>query len=214
EPHQESPLAAAVSIRRPRLGPLAVVLEPASTDPELELRQTRGRVGAREGVPPIYITRTTGMYSMMNPSIRATALVLFSAGTALGQTRATAAPDGSGQAGGGEHRTPQPPNPTPPSQRSRPSAQPPGPGPCPRRNRNQPGSLLLFPEYDNTAAALTLATITDAVCDGSGPPMLVEVVYIPQGSCLETNATFTLTPCDSVTFLTSTHVMISSRGFF
>jgi hypothetical protein len=100
-------------------------------------------------------------------------------------------------------------------------------GPCDVR-RNVPGSLLLFPLFDNRATNITLATITN-----TNPSFLrapngllagtvdVEIVYIgrygPGGvdlPCLETNTTRRLTPNDTFTFWTRADNPNVELGFF
>lgn len=77
----------------------------------------------------------------------------------------------------------------------------------------QPASLLLFPEFCNAPGQDTLLTITSADCficlDANAPPeVIVEIVYIsgdPDDGCLEQNLNLPLTPCDTITVLTSAH---------
>lgn len=71
-----------------------------------------------------------------------------------------------------------------------------------------PSSLLVFPEYDNRTAALTLLTVTNT--DDTHGDIDVEFVYIArrdaQGNeldCIETNRTRRLTPLDTLTLVTS-----------
>jgi hypothetical protein len=82
-----------------------------------------------------------------------------------------------------------------------------------------PGSLLLYPIFDNRAGNLTLVTVTNTNCDTAPLPgggllqngtVDVEFVYIgrisPTGAllpCLEVNRTRRLTPCDTITLWTS-----------
>jgi hypothetical protein len=74
---------------------------------------------------------------------------------------------------------------------------------CYERNRRQCGSLLLFPEYRNGKGVVTLLTITMGCCDFPTGTTLVELRFIEHTFCSETNQTFTLTPCDTVTLITS-----------
>jgi len=71
-----------------------------------------------------------------------------------------------------------------------------------------PGSLLVFPEFDTRPGRNTLLTLTNANRDPSGTIVRVEIVFLngtgPQsGLCLETNVTVFLTPNDTFTFLAS-----------
>jgi len=85
--------------------------------------------------------------------------------------------------------------------------------PCPECgdvNRRTPGSLLLYPEFDNRSGQITLVTVTNTNCDGIDGGIDVEFVYIArfgQGHtdvpCLETNRTRHLTPCDTITLWTT-----------
>lgn len=75
-----------------------------------------------------------------------------------------------------------------------------------------PGSLLLFPEYDTTAAHNTLITVTN-----TSPTITVRVKYeyVSPGSpvCLLTDREATLTPNDTLTVLVSSHIGTGRRGF-
>jgi len=104
---------------------------------------------------------------------------------------------------------------TPPSEKCIPGA------------RDVPGSLLLFPRFDNRPNRVTLVTVTNTNCDfAQGPGNLfegtvdVEFVYIgkygPNNTvlpCLETNITRRLTPCDTITVITRFDNPNHERGF-
>ena len=77
--------------------------------------------------------------------------------------------------------------------------------PCFEFNRRQPGSLLLFPEYRSGPGKVTLFTVTNANCNSLGGVTNIEFRYIDGDSCLEANQTEFLTPCDTYTYLTSSH---------
>jgi hypothetical protein len=93
--------------------------------------------------------------------------------------------------------------------------------------RDVPGSLLLFPRYDNRPNNLTLITVTNTNCDFTEAGLNlfagtvdVEFVYIgrygPNGSdlpCLETNTTRRLTPCDTLSVVTRFDNPNFERGF-
>ena len=85
--------------------------------------------------------------------------------------------------------------------------------PCPTVNRQECGSLLLFPEFDNRAGQRTLLTITNACCEELTSNTRIEVVYIDKTACLETNRTYTLTPCDTLTLLTSSSGQMGQQGY-
>ena len=74
---------------------------------------------------------------------------------------------------------------------------------CNERNRRQCGSLLLYPEFNNAPGIKTLLTVTMGCCDVPTASTLVEFRFIRSTTCSETNQTFPLTPCDTVTMLTS-----------
>ncbi len=92
-------------------------------------------------------------------------------------------------------------------------------------NGRNPGSLLLFPEFDNRSACLTLVTVTNTNT-GVGNPgdvdgtVKVEFVYIGKYDvshnelpCLEFNRTETLTANDTLTLVTSWHNPQQEQGF-
>jgi hypothetical protein len=81
-----------------------------------------------------------------------------------------------------------------------------------------PGSLLLYPEFDNRQANLTLLTITN-VAD-SGDDVTVEFVYIGRYDqqdndvhCEEFNRNAVLTPNDTLTLITSVHNPQHEQGY-
>lgn len=92
-------------------------------------------------------------------------------------------------------------------------AQHPSPCTTPSRNRNQCGSLLLFPEIDNTDGVKTLFTITDACAPEMATSLQVEIVYINRTNCLESNTRIILTPNDTLTFVTKSLLSNNLTGF-
>jgi hypothetical protein len=81
-----------------------------------------------------------------------------------------------------------------------------------------PGSLLVFPEFDSTSGHRTLITLTNANADPSGVPIRVEIVFVngtgPAATlCTETNTTVILTPNDTLTFLASALNPNAQRGY-
>ncbi len=87
------------------------------------------------------------------------------------------------------------------------------PPPCDERRRDVCGSLLLFPEVDNRTGRITLLTFTDGCCGAPAQPTQVETVFIRKETCTETNATFTLTPCDTLSILSTSLVAPNSQGY-
>ncbi len=85
----------------------------------------------------------------------------------------------------------------------------------PSPNYRNPGSLLLFPEFDNREGDVTVVTVTNTDCDGSagGTNVDVEFIYIDANGCGEFNKTETLTPCDTLTLLTNYHNPNQERGY-
>jgi hypothetical protein len=99
-------------------------------------------------------------------------------------------------------------------------------GLAPRASANgrNPGSLLLYPEFDNRSSHLTLLTVTNTNTginpDGSNGTVKVEFVYIGKYGtngivlpCLETNRTETLTANDTLSLLTSVHNPNAEQGY-
>jgi hypothetical protein len=80
-----------------------------------------------------------------------------------------------------------------------------------------PGSLLLYPEFDNRAGIVTVVTITNT--DAVGEDVDVEFVYIgrydQQGDidCEEFNRTVTLTANDTLTLITNSHNPQHEQGY-
>lgn len=91
-------------------------------------------------------------------------------------------------------------------------------------NGRNPGSLLLFPEFDNRSSNLTLLTVTNTNdgqnADGSDGTVKVEYIYIgkygqhyAELNCLEFNRTETLTANDTLSVLTSAHNPQQEQGY-
>jgi hypothetical protein len=68
--------------------------------------------------------------------------------------------------------------------------------------QGEPGSLLVFPTFDNTRGGLTLITVTNTDADQTTGAINVEFVYINGVNCQEFNRTRTLTPNDEISVLT------------
>ncbi|MBL8858271.1 MAG: hypothetical protein JNL28_07210, partial [Planctomycetes bacterium] len=84
---------------------------------------------------------------------------------------------------------------------------------CPTINRLLPGSLLLFPEYDNRPNMTTYVTVTNTSCKYPSFGTWVEFVYIDKNTCIETNRTSYLSACDTITVITSAHNPNPTRGY-
>ena len=67
--------------------------------------------------------------------------------------------------------------------------------------QGQPGSLLVFPTFDNTRGGITLFTVTNTSDDQVNGTINVEFVYINGMNCQEFNRTRTLTPDDEISVL-------------
>jgi hypothetical protein len=88
---------------------------------------------------------------------------------------------------------------------------PPGTG-CTEVHRRRPASLLVYPEFDNRVGDLTLLTVTDVACD-AGEAIDVHFVYVDSESCLEFDRVRRLTPCDTLSLLTSRDAPVDARGW-
>lgn len=81
-----------------------------------------------------------------------------------------------------------------------------------------PGSIVLFPEFDNTGGRLALLTITNTNPDVAADSVRVEVVFVngsgPDASlCAETNATYLLSSNDTLTLLSTIANPNQQRGW-
>lgn len=87
-------------------------------------------------------------------------------------------------------------------------------------NGRNPGSLLLYPEFDNRAGTVTVLTVTNVDTNETSAPVDVEFVYVGRfdsndndANCLEFNRTETLTPADTFTCLTDFHNPNQEQGY-
>ncbi len=82
---------------------------------------------------------------------------------------------------------------------------------APGGGRNDPGSLLIFPEIDSRPGRLTFLTITNT----SGAPgnIGVHFIYVDETTCLKADANALLTPYDTLTVVTGAHAPSTQRGF-
>ena len=83
-----------------------------------------------------------------------------------------------------------------------------------------PGSLLLYPEFNNRQSDLTLVTVTNTNPDVVNGTVNVEFIYIGKFNrdgesinCLEFNRTETLTANDTLSVITSAHNPQQEQGF-
>lgn len=81
-----------------------------------------------------------------------------------------------------------------------------------------PGSLLVFPEYDNLGGRISLLTITNTNADLVHGSVYVEVVWVDGTEmsplrCGETNQTYRLTPNDTLTLLSTSSNPNAQHGF-
>ncbi|MBL8860953.1 MAG: hypothetical protein JNK02_02995, partial [Planctomycetes bacterium] len=81
---------------------------------------------------------------------------------------------------------------------------------CVEIDRHRPGSLLLFPKYDNRTAQRTLLTVTNV-----HPSQTIDVhfVFRDGATCLEFDYTRRLTPKDTITLLTSAVNPALNQGY-
>lgn len=76
-----------------------------------------------------------------------------------------------------------------------------------------PGSLLLFPEFDNLDGDVTVVTVTNVDCTRQSEDTIVEFKYIDKDTCAEFNREEILTPCDTLTLLTNVHNPEDEQGY-
>jgi hypothetical protein len=79
--------------------------------------------------------------------------------------------------------------------------------------QGKPGSLLVFPTFDNTRGGFTLYTVTNTSDDQINGSVNVEFVYINAINCQEFNRTRTLTPNDEISVLTKFDNPNMSKGY-
>jgi hypothetical protein len=73
-----------------------------------------------------------------------------------------------------------------------------------------PGSLLIYPEYDNTAGSITILTVTNTSADKD---VVARFNYIDSEECQIFDRDETLTPNDTLTLVTKVHTPHNNRGF-
>jgi hypothetical protein len=77
-------------------------------------------------------------------------------------------------------------------------------------DRNDPGSLVIFPEYDSRIGSYTFLTVTNVHTTES---VSVHFIYVDEESCLRSNAFKTLTARDTVTFYATDQAPDHGRGY-
>lgn len=77
----------------------------------------------------------------------------------------------------------------------------------------EPGSFLLFPEFDNRPGQVTYLTITNVNASASSGTVRVHLNYVDAATCQVTNRYATLTPRDTLTFVTAAHAPGLARGY-
>src|SRR5437762_8229705 len=74
----------------------------------------------------------------------------------------------------------------------------------------EPGSFLLFPEFDQRPGQLTFLTLTNV---SSSSAIDVHLQYIDASTCQGIDRNVHLTPRDTITILTSAHAPGLGRGY-
>lgn len=77
----------------------------------------------------------------------------------------------------------------------------------------EPGSFLLFPEFDNRPGQVTYVTITNVNGSATSGTVRVHLNYVDAANCQVTNRYATLTPRDTLTFVTAAHAPGVARGY-
>ena len=83
--------------------------------------------------------------------------------------------------------------------------------PAARADRNDPGSLLIFPEIDNRSGSITVITVTNI--RNGGDDIRVHFNYIDESDCSKDDALTRLTPRDTFTGITYAHAPSHERGY-
>lgn len=77
----------------------------------------------------------------------------------------------------------------------------------------EPGSFLLFPEFDNRPGQATYLSITNVNGSSSSGTVRVHMNYVDAATCQITNRYATLSPRDTLTFVTAAHAPGVQRGY-
>lgn len=81
---------------------------------------------------------------------------------------------------------------------------------APAYGSGYPGSLLVYPEYNNSPGTITFLTVTNT---SDSDPIDAHFAYIDGATCDEISVVETLAANDTLTLLSSVHSGSSSRGF-
>jgi len=77
-------------------------------------------------------------------------------------------------------------------------------------NYEAPGSLLIYPLYDNSRGALTFVTVTNT---SPSAPIFAHFIYINSVNCLEADRSRYLTPLDTITVQTRVDNPNNTKGY-
>jgi hypothetical protein len=78
---------------------------------------------------------------------------------------------------------------------------------------NEPGSLLVYPAYDNRVDSLSVVSVVNTDDNIVGGNVAVEFIYIDGDTCLEFNRTHLLTQNDTFTAVTRFHNPNATQGY-
>ena len=84
---------------------------------------------------------------------------------------------------------------------------------APAGGRNDPGSLLVFPEVDGRPGRMTFLTVTNTNGDPQDGTVSVHFNDVDGETCLKHDALEVLTPYDTVTVISGAHAPSTQRGF-
>ena len=79
-----------------------------------------------------------------------------------------------------------------------------------RAGGQKPGSLLVYPKYDNRSGSVTVLTVTNT---HTQQDVRAHFIYVNGEDCQESNAFETLTPSDTVSLITAAHSPDPGRGY-
>jgi hypothetical protein len=85
--------------------------------------------------------------------------------------------------------------------------------PAARAAGQEPGSLLIYPEYDNRPGQFSLLTITNTNGDTQSGAIKVHFIFVNASNCLETDLIFNLTARDTVSFISNVYTSANERGY-
>lgn len=78
---------------------------------------------------------------------------------------------------------------------------------------SEPGSFLLFPEFDNRPGQVTYLTITNVNGSTTSGTVRLHLNYVDAATCQITNRVATLTPRDTLTVVAAAHAAGVQRGY-